>query len=82
MSTTHDAHLLDELLAQVDLRARIAFRGHACERWAIGGSHQGRLGFHAVLSGRCWLRLPDAASPVELTAGAERVLEIGCGEAC
>jgi AraC-like DNA-binding protein len=69
MSTPHDAHLLDELLAQVDLRARIAFRGHACERWAIGGSHQGRLGFHAVLSGRCWLRLPDAASPVELTAG-------------
>lgn len=69
MSVAHEANLLDELLAQVNLRARITFRGLACERWAIGGSRQGRLGFHAVLSGRCWVRLPNAATPVELTAG-------------
>jgi AraC-like DNA-binding protein len=69
MSVTHDVSLVDELLVQVNLRARIAFRGLACERWAIGGSCQGRLGFHAVLSGSCWLRVPAAATPVELTAG-------------
>jgi AraC-like DNA-binding protein len=69
MSAAHDAGLIDELLVQVNLRARIAFRGLVCERWAIGGSSQGRLGFHAVLSGNCWLRVPDVATPVELTAG-------------
>jgi AraC family transcriptional regulator, activator of mtrCDE len=69
MSVAHEAQFLDELLAQMNLRARIAFRGLACERWAIGGSRQGRLSFHAVLSGRCWVRLPNAATPVELTAG-------------
>jgi AraC-like DNA-binding protein len=69
MSLAHDAQLLDELLAQVNLRARIAFRGVVCDRWAIGGSRQGRMGFHAVLSGRCWLRLSGESTPVELTAG-------------
>jgi len=70
MDGDNEADLLDDLLAQVDLRARITFRGKVCERWAIGGSRQGRLGFHAVLSGRCWLRVPDVTAPVEMTAGA------------
>jgi AraC-like DNA-binding protein len=69
MRTAHDARLLDDLLTQVTLRARIAFRGIACERWGIGGSRQGRLGFHAVLSGRSWLRLPDVEHPIELVSG-------------
>jgi AraC-like DNA-binding protein len=69
MSAAAEAKLLDELLTQVTLRARIAFRGLACERWAIGGPRQGRIGFHAVLTGHSWLRLPDAATPIELTAG-------------
>jgi len=68
MSTDHDAAVRDQLLAQLNLHARIAFRGVVCERWAIGGGGQGRLGFHAVLSGSCWLRLPGMA-PVEVTAG-------------
>jgi AraC-like DNA-binding protein len=70
MDGDNEANPLDDLLAQVNLRARIAFRGKVCERWAIGGSRQGRLGFHAVLSGRCWLRVPDVTAPVEMTAGA------------
>lgn len=69
MSFARDSNVLDELLAQANLRARIAFRGVVCDRWAIGGSRQGRLGFHAVLSGSCWLRLPEATSPVEIRAG-------------
>jgi AraC-like DNA-binding protein len=70
MTITHDVKPLDDLLAQVNLRARIVFRGLACERWAIGGSQQGRLGFHVVLSGRSWLCLPDGKTPLEMTAGA------------
>jgi AraC family transcriptional regulator, activator of mtrCDE len=70
MDGDNEANLLDDLLAQVNLRARITFRGKVCGRWAIGGSRQGRLGFHAVLSGQCWLRVPDVTAPVEMTAGA------------
>jgi AraC-like DNA-binding protein len=68
MSTT-DARPLDEILARMNLVARIAFRGLVCESWALGGGGQGRLGFHAVLSGTCWLRLPGLTRPVEVTAG-------------
>ncbi|HEU4779290.1 MAG TPA: AraC family transcriptional regulator [Steroidobacteraceae bacterium] len=67
--STPDARLLDEMLARMNWRARIAFRGLVCERWALGGGGQGRLGFHAVLSGTCWLMLPGATRPVEVTAG-------------
>jgi AraC-like DNA-binding protein len=64
-----DENLLDEMLARTNLRARIVFRGMVCERWALGGGGQGRLGFHIVLSGTCWLKLPGEARPVEVTAG-------------
>jgi AraC-like DNA-binding protein len=64
-----DVHLLDEMLARMNLRARIVFRGLVCERWALGGGGQGRLGFHVVLSGTCWLKLPGRERPVEVTAG-------------
>jgi AraC-like DNA-binding protein len=67
--TTVDAQLLDEMLARLNLRARIAFRGLLCERWALGGGGQGRVAFHAVLSGTGWLTLPGVARPVEITAG-------------
>jgi AraC-like DNA-binding protein len=64
-----DAHLLDDMLARMHLHAHIAFRGLVCERWALGGGSQGRLGFHAVLSGSCWLKLAVGTQPVEVTAG-------------
>jgi AraC family transcriptional regulator, activator of mtrCDE len=67
--TTTDAHLLDEMLTRMNLRAHIVFRGLVCERWAIGGGGQGRIGFHAVVSGACWLTLPHLLRPVEVTAG-------------
>lgn len=70
MSSAQQVRFLDELLAQTNLRAQIAFRGLLCERWSIGDIQQGRLGFHAVLSGRSWVRLPDLSQPVEVAAGA------------
>ena len=62
--------LVDELLAALSIRAHIAFRGLACERWGIGGPTLGRLGFHFVLCGECWARLPDVREPVPLREGA------------
>ena len=62
--------LLDELLSTLSIRAHIAFRGLACERWSIGGPTQGRLGFHFVLCGASWARLPDVSQPVALREGA------------
>lgn len=62
--------LLDELLSTFSIRAHIAFRGLACERWSIGGPTQGRLGFHFVLCGACWAHLPDVSHPVALREGA------------
>ena len=69
MDAAHDRDALDELLAQVSLRARISFRGRLCERWAVGGISQGRLGFHAVLGGRCWVRVPGSSGPVQMLPG-------------
>lgn len=68
MSEAH-ALLLDQMLSRMRIRARIAFRGMLCERWALGGGGQGRLGFHAVLSGASWLTLPGPAQTVEVEAG-------------
>jgi AraC family transcriptional regulator, activator of mtrCDE len=62
--------LLDELLSTLSIRAHIAFRGLACERWGIGGPTQGRLGFHLVLCGECLARLPEVSQPVVLSEGA------------
>ena len=64
------AELIDDLLEAISLRAHIAFRGLACESWGIAGPAQGRLGFHFVLSGECWARLPDVSQPVALREGA------------
>ena len=63
------ALLLDETLARMNMRARIAFRGLVCESWALGGVSQGRLGFHAVLSGTSWVKLPSVPRALEVTAG-------------
>jgi AraC family transcriptional activator of mtrCDE len=64
------AEVIDDLLAAISIRAHIAFRGLACESWGIAGPSQGRLGFHFVLSGECWARLPDVSEPVALREGA------------
>lgn len=65
-----DSELLDDLLTTMSIRARIVFRGMACESWGIGGVAGGRLGFHFVLDGQCWARVPICAAPVKLGAGA------------
>ncbi|MEO8017432.1 MAG: AraC family transcriptional regulator [Pseudomonadota bacterium] len=80
MGAAVNVDLLDDLLAAVSLRARIVFRGVACERWALGGGGtQGRLGFHFVISGSCWARMADAKAPVELTTGALLMYRPECG---
>jgi AraC family transcriptional regulator, activator of mtrCDE len=70
MRDVSESELLDDLLSALSIRARIVFRGMACERWGIGGVAGGRLGFHFVLDGNCWARVPEDAAPVELGAGA------------
>jgi AraC family transcriptional regulator, activator of mtrCDE len=70
MREFQDSDVLDDLLCALSIRARIVFRGTACERWGIGPITTGRLGFHFVLGGHCWARVPAGAAPVELSAGA------------
>jgi AraC family transcriptional activator of mtrCDE len=70
MREVSDSEVLDDLLCALSIRARIAFRGMACGQWGIGGVTGGRLGFHFVLGGHCWARIPSNAAPVELRTGA------------
>ena len=60
---------LDDLLADLVIDARITFRGLACTRWGIVGAAAGRIGFHAILSGECWVRTPDSDPATRASAG-------------
>lgn len=60
---------IDELLAGMVIEARVTFRGLACTRWGITGGPAGRVGFHAVLSGECWVRTRMSETPTRATAG-------------
>jgi len=60
---------IDELLADTVIEARVTFRGLACTGWGIAGGSGGRIGFHAILSGECWVRTPASDAPTRASAG-------------
>lgn len=78
MSANAPRDLLQDLWATLNVRARIAFRGLACERWGIGGQTQGRLAFHVVLRGRSWARVPGVDEPLLLEPGAVLLYRPSC----
>jgi AraC family transcriptional activator of mtrCDE len=60
---------VDDILADLVIRARVTFRGLACTSWGIAGGPAGRIGFHAILSGECWVRTPDSDNAVRAVTG-------------
>jgi AraC family transcriptional activator of mtrCDE len=60
---------VDDLLADWVIKAHVTFRGLACTRWGIAGGPAGRIGFHAILSGECWVRTPDSDIATRASAG-------------
>src|SRR5215471_12486776 len=65
-----DSHYsIDDLLADIVIDAHVTFRGLACTRWAITGGAAGRIGFHAILSGECWVRTPASDTATRTSTG-------------
>src|SRR5436190_13272374 len=60
---------IDDLLADTVIEARVTFRGLACTGWGIAGGTGCRIGFHAILSGECWVRTPASDAPTRASAG-------------
>ena len=60
---------IDDLLADAVIDARVTFRGLACTGWGITGGPAGRIGFHAILSGECWVRTPASDAATHASAG-------------
>jgi AraC family transcriptional regulator, activator of mtrCDE len=69
VASPRGSYSVDDLLADLVIEARITFRGLACTRWGIAGGSGGRIGFHAILSGECWVRTPDSDTAVRASAG-------------
>ena len=67
--TRHPGYSIDDLLSNVVIDARITFRGLACTQWGISGGTAGRIGFHAILSGECWVRTPASDAAIRTSAG-------------
>src|SRR6266513_1205271 len=64
---------IDDLLADTVIEARVTFRGLACTGWGIAGGTGCRIGFHAILSGECWVRTPASDAPTRASAGGPLV---------
>ena len=69
MASPRGSNSVDDLLADWVIKAHVTFRGLACTRWGIAGGPAGRIGFHAILSGECWVRTPDSATATRASAG-------------
>ena len=64
-----DALILDELLRRAHFRSDVYFRNKLCDSWSLDTSGTGRVSFHIVREGSCWLHVPGRAEPQRLTAG-------------
>ena len=60
---------IDELLASIVIDAHVTFRGLACTQWGISGGTAGRIGFHLILSGECWVRTAASGAATRTSAG-------------
>ena len=60
---------VDDLLADAIIDAHVTFRGLACTEWGISGGTAGRIGFHLILSGECWVRTPASGTATRTSAG-------------
>ncbi len=69
LNTLDSQYSIDDLLADAVIDARVTFRGLACTGWGITGGTAGRVGFHAVLSGECWVRTPASDAATRTSAG-------------
>lgn len=64
-----DALILDELLRRAHFRSDVYFRNKLCDSWSLDTSGTGRVSFHIVREGSCWLHVPGRAEPQRLEAG-------------
>jgi AraC-like DNA-binding protein/mannose-6-phosphate isomerase-like protein (cupin superfamily) len=64
-----DAAILDELLRRAHFRSDVYFRNKLCDSWSLDTSGTGRVSFHIVREGSCWLHVPGRAEPQRLEAG-------------
>ena len=64
-----DALILDELLRRAHFRSDVYFRNKLCDSWSLDTSGTGRVSFHIVRDGSCWLHLPSRTGPQKLVAG-------------
>lgn len=57
-------------------RCQAYFRGQVCDRFAIDTSGSGRVSFHAVGGGHCWLHMTSLQQPRRLEAGDVLILPL------
>jgi hypothetical protein len=65
--------VLGDLLGAIRFRAEVFFRGTLCDDWSLDTSGSGRVAFHVVARGRCWMHL-HSRHPVALQEGDVVVL--------
>lgn len=61
--------LIHWLLGSLDLQTTLFHLGQYCGSWKASTSGLARAGFHVILSGDCWLHLPEAGEQHALQAG-------------
>jgi AraC-like DNA-binding protein len=76
---TESSDALSDALRSLGLRSRIFCRSDLAAPWALAAPAGDFAHFHLISDGRAWLHLPDASSPMSLTAGDLVVLPRGKG---
>ena len=69
MALHSDSDLLSSILGRLRLRAEIFAHGDFCGLWRLDTSGAGRMSFHLVGRGSCWLHTRNQTAPVALNAG-------------
>ncbi len=69
---------LDTLLRRISFRTEVFFRGQLCGAWGLDTSGSGKVSFHLVGHGDCWLHLPYRSSPLPLPAGTVAIFPHDC----
>ena len=68
--------VLGSLFKSVNFRCHAYFRGQVCNQFAIDTSGRGRVSFHAIGAGHCWLHMKSLPEPRRLEAGDVLILPL------
>ncbi len=68
--------MLGELLRAASFRCQVFFRGQVCNDFSIDTSGTGRINFHLVGSGHCWMHVESSPEPQRLETGDVVILPL------